>query len=95
MPDLHEVLPIANTRSSDPYQTYCRENGIVPHPAILPQRLVEFFVRMLTDIGDRVLDPFAGSNTTGFVAESLGRKWLSIEAQPGYAAASQSRFVNC
>jgi len=34
-------------------------------------KLVEFFVRFLTDANDEVLDPFAGSNTTGAVAESL------------------------
>ncbi len=92
LPELYEVLPIANTHSHDPYQLFCRENGIEPHPARMPAKLVEFFVLMLTDPGDRVLDPFAGSNTTGFVAEQLGRRWLSIEAERKYALASRARF---
>jgi len=93
IPDLLEILPVANTRSNDPYQAYCRRHGIDPHPARMPMRLVEFFVSFLTDPGDLVLDPFAGSNTTGFVAEQLGRRWLAIEAERVYAAASKSRFT--
>jgi site-specific DNA-methyltransferase (cytosine-N4-specific) len=92
LPDLHEVLPIANTRSNDPYQVYCRENGIEPHPARMPAELVRFFILFLTDEGDRVLDPFAGSNTTGYSAEFLKRKWLAIEADSKYARVSESRF---
>ena len=59
----------------------------------MPEALVDFFVRFLTDAGDIVLDPFAGSNTTGAVAESLGRNWLSIERDAEYAQASQARFA--
>ena len=92
IPSLLEVLPIANTRARDPYQTYCREHGIDPHPARMPARLVEFFVSFLTDEGDRVMDPFAGSNTTGAVAEALRRKWIAIEADRMYAEASGARF---
>jgi DNA modification methylase len=58
----------------------------------MPEALVRFFVEFLTDPGDLVLDPFAGSNTTGAVAERLGRKWVGIEADPGYAEASRVRF---
>lgn len=95
IPDLLEVLPLANTRSNDPYQVYCREHGIDSHPARMPVKLVEFFIRFLTDTGDLVLDPFAGSNTTGFVAEQLARKWLSIEVDPNYVEASHVRFRSC
>ena len=58
----------------------------------MPKSLVEFFVRFLTDEGDTVLDPFAGSNTTGAVAEDLGRRWLAVEAEWTYAAHSLGRF---
>ena len=90
--DLYDVLPVANTRSTDPYQDFCRENGLTPHPARMPQKLVEFFVKFVTDPGDTVLDPFAGSNTTGYVAETLERKWLAIEADETYASTSEARF---
>jgi site-specific DNA-methyltransferase (cytosine-N4-specific) len=92
IPELSEVLPIANTQSKDPYQAYCRKHGIQPHPARMPQRLVEFFIEFLTEPGDLVLDPFAGSNTTGFVAERLQRKWLSVEASQEYVRTSKYRF---
>ncbi len=92
LPELLEVLPIANTKTNDPYQIYCRKNGIQPHPARMPQRLVEFFVDFLTDPGDLVLDPFAGSNTTGLVAEQRRRRWIAVEANPQYARASAARF---
>ena len=43
-----------------------------PHPARFPAALPDFFIRFLTDEDDLVVDPFAGSNTTGRVAEDLG-----------------------
>jgi site-specific DNA-methyltransferase (cytosine-N4-specific) len=87
------VLTIANTASTDPYQRYCREHDLVPHPARMPKQLAEFFIKFLTDPGDLVLDPFAGSNTTGAAAEQLGRRWLSIEASEEYLEGSRGRFV--
>lgn len=93
LPDLIEVLPIANTGSNSRFQKYCREHEIHLHPARMPTRLVEFFMDFLTDPGDIVLDPFAGSNTTGVVAEYMKRKWISIEAKPEYIEASQVRFT--
>ena len=39
-----------------------------------------------------MLDPFAGSNVTGQVAETLGRKWVSIEINADYVAGSRLRF---
>lgn len=86
------LLKAANTLSSDGYRKFCLEMGAPVHPARMPATLVEFFVKFLTDEGDTVLDPFAGSNTTGAVAQSLGRRWLSIEAEWNYAAHSIGRF---
>jgi site-specific DNA-methyltransferase (cytosine-N4-specific) len=88
------VLPIANTASRNGYHQKCRERNVARHPAAMPEPLVEFFVKFLTDPGELVLDPFAGSNTTGAVAEGLGREWVGIEADPGYAAASRVRFAD-
>jgi site-specific DNA-methyltransferase (cytosine-N4-specific) len=59
----------------------------------MPDKLAEFFVSFLTDPGDLVLDPFAGTNTTGAVAHALGRRWLSFELSEQYAAGSWGRFV--
>jgi site-specific DNA-methyltransferase (cytosine-N4-specific) len=89
---LIEVLPIANTKASDPYQVYCRQNNISPHPARMQPELAEFFIRFLTDKNDLILDPFAGSNTTGSTAEKLERKWCAIELNTCYIETSEVRF---
>jgi DNA modification methylase len=86
------LLKAANTLSSDDYRKFCLERGAPIHPARMPATLVDFFVKFLTDEGDTVLDPFGGSNTTGAVAQSLGRRWLSVEADWTYAAHSIGRF---
>ncbi|HEX8692530.1 MAG TPA: site-specific DNA-methyltransferase [Longimicrobium sp.] len=91
LPD--SVLVGSNTRNNDPYQQYCKEHGLTPHPARMPSELAEFFINLCSEEGDLVLDPFAGSNTTGAVAEGLGRKWISIEANESYAASGVGRFT--
>lgn len=87
------VIIASNTSSKDSYLDYCRKNGYEIHPARMPRAIPEFFIKFLTDEGDLVLDPFAGSNTTGYVAEQLKRKWLSIEAEEKYILGSKGRFV--
>jgi site-specific DNA-methyltransferase (cytosine-N4-specific) len=86
------VLTLANTHSTTEYQEYCRSTGLTPHPARMPAGLPEFFVRFLTTPRELVLDPFAGSNTTGAAAERLKRRWVSIEAQSEYIEGSKGRF---
>jgi site-specific DNA-methyltransferase (cytosine-N4-specific) len=86
------LLTVPNTRSYDEYLFRCREAGLTPHPARFPPELPDFFIRFLTKPGQTVLDPFAGSNTTGQVAQGLGRKWLSIECDADYVAGSKLRF---
>jgi len=87
------VLTLTNTGSRDLYQTFCRKHQIAIHPARMPPGLAEFFIKFLTVSRNMVLDPFAGSNTTGSVAEQLKRRWLSIEPQQDYAAGSIGRFL--
>lgn len=86
------VLSFSNTSASDRYQDYCKEHDLEMHPARMPKGIVDFFVRFLTDPDDLVLDPFAGSNTTGAVAEELGRRWIGIEPQDQYVLGSRGRF---
>ena len=90
-PPLFEVLPIANTRANDAYQQYCKNNDIPVHPARMQGKLAEFFIRFLSEKNDLVLDPFAGSNTTGAVAERLKRKWISIELDGDYIRGAEAR----
>jgi len=86
------VIEVSNTRSTDGYIKYCKANGITLHPARMPDSIPEFFIKFLTEPGDIVLDPFAGSNVTGGVSEKLGRKWISIEKEYEYAESSIARF---
>lgn len=90
LPD--NVLSFSNASSNDFFSRALRENGIRRHPATMHPGLVAFFIRFLTSENDLVLDPFAGSNTTGFVAEKLNRRWLSTEINEEYAQQSQLRF---
>ncbi|AFY43164.1 site-specific DNA-methyltransferase [Nostoc sp. PCC 7107] len=87
------LLEIPNTESNSLYLRRCKAGGIQPHPARFPQGFAEFFIKFLTDEGDMVLDPFAGSNTTGFVAETLKRQWISLEINQDYVVGSRFRFV--
>ncbi|MEH2275344.1 MAG: site-specific DNA-methyltransferase [Nostoc sp.] len=86
------LLEIANTESNSAYLQRCKAAEIRPHPARFPQGFAEFFIKFLTDEDDMVLDPFAGSNTTGFVAETLQRRWISFEINEDYVTGSRYRF---
>lgn len=90
----YSMLKISNTKSNDPFTKACKEKGIVPHPARMPMELASFFIDFLTDEGDIVLDPFGGSNTTGFCAEQANRHWISIDADESYGEQSKLRFCN-
>ena len=58
----------------------------------MPPHIVSFFIDFLTDEGDKVLDPFAGSNTTGYVASLKKRKWVSLELRKEYIKGSLGWF---
>ncbi|HXG12199.1 MAG TPA: site-specific DNA-methyltransferase [Gemmataceae bacterium] len=87
------LLEVPNTCSSDDYLRRCRAAGLPIHPARFPLAVPEFFIRFLTEPGQLVVDPFAGSNVTGWVAEQLGRRWLSVEINADYVAGSRLRFT--
>ncbi len=91
-PRLPNAFSFSNTQSNDYFLRTCRERNIQLHPASMPEGLASFFIQFLTDPGDLVFDPFAGSNTTGYVAECLGRKWLSIDTKDEYIEQVKIRF---
>lgn len=90
----HSVLSFSNTSSNDYYLKMCREKNIKPHPARMSGGLVNFFIEFLTDEDDLILDPFSGSNTTGYCAEKLNRKWVSFEVKEDYINQAIIRFSN-
>lgn len=87
------LIAIPNTESNSFYLRYCEEKGLRPHPARYPAELPEYFVRMLTECDDLVIDPFAGSCVTGEVCERTERRWVCIELLQDYCEAAQGRFV--
>lgn len=87
------LLQIPNTDSNSHYLRACKLLGRESHPARFPAELPRFFIKFLTTPGDLVVDIFSGSNTTGYVAEELRRKWLSIEVDRSYATLSAIRFM--
>ncbi len=74
------------------YRQYCKDHNYELHPARMQMGLASFFIKFLTEPGDLVVDPFGGSNTTGYAAETLKRKWIAVEASQGYALGSKGRF---
>jgi DNA modification methylase len=64
------------------------------HPARFPLALPHFFIRLLTQPGQMVLDPFGGTGTTGVAAEALERQWIVTEIDPKYASILPDRIAS-
>lgn len=86
------LLAVANTESNSNYLRYCREQGLPPNPARYPSTIPSYFIQMLTDPGDLVLDPFAGSCVTGEAAQMLKRRWKCIEIEEQFLEGAKGRF---
>ena len=86
------LIIAANTSSSDPYLRACKKHNLQVHPARFVSAVPEFFVKFLTLPNGIVMDPFAGSNVVGSVAERLSRKWISAEIREEYVVGSAFRF---
>lgn len=82
-----------NNESNSTYMKRLAELGERAHPARFPAAIPEFFINFLTEPSDIIVDPFAGSNTTGYVAEQLGRRWLAADINHRYVEASKVRFA--
>jgi DNA modification methylase len=62
------------------------------HPAVFPVALPAFFIKLFTRPGDNVLDPFAGSGSTGLAAEQLHRNVILIDNKPEYVELTGERL---
>ena len=92
IPVADAMLKFGNNAANDEYAKRSKDLGLKMHPARFPSALPEFFIKLLTEEGDIVVDPFAGSNTTEVVAEGLKRRWIAMEQRPEYLVASRVRF---
>ena len=62
------------------------------HPTQKPEKLIAKLILASSNEKDLVLDPFAGSGTTGVVAKKLGRNFINVEQNPLYCAWGQHRL---
>ncbi len=76
--DPGSVIVVSNTASNGQLQRLCKDLNI-KHPARYPEKLAEFFILSGTNEGDIVLDPFAGSGTTGVAAVKHHRNYICID----------------
>jgi len=70
-----------------------KSKDINKHPAPFPVELAQDHIISWSNKGDLVLDPFAGSGTTLYAAQSLGRSWIGIEINEDYCKLIQSRLL--
>lgn len=71
-------------------QKFNRERGL--HPTQKPVKLFEYLVETYSQLGDTVLDPFAGSGTTLVAASNLGRKVIGFEMEESYCEVIAQRL---
>ena len=62
------------------------------HPTVKPVALMRWLIRLTTQPGDIVLDPFTGSGTTGVAALAEGRRFIGVERDPAFAAIARARM---
>lgn len=80
--------------ANSPYSLYCKKHGLPRHPAMFNPDLPEFFIKYLTEPGDVVLDPYAGSGSTGKAAEDNGRHWVMFEQVREFVQGQVGCFQN-
>lgn len=70
-----------------------KEKRYGKHPTQKPEKLIEFFVKTLSNKNDLVLDPFMGSGTTGVVSVKNDRRFIGIEINENYYEISKKRIM--
>lgn len=76
----------------DVIETPILQQKFLKHPAIYPERIVEECLKLTTEKGDVVLDPFLGSGTTAVVAKMMRRNFIGIEINKDYVVQSNKRI---
>jgi site-specific DNA-methyltransferase (adenine-specific) len=93
-PSTGAAAPATSRRSSNP--NACGDCGaeyrVESHPTTKPVDLMRWLIRLITPRDGLILDPFAGSGTTGQAAEVEGRRCVLVERDPGYTRLIQARI---
>jgi len=89
-PETHaeEVGELTKSVWSFPAESPTRVGHPTPFPEELPYRLIKLY----SQPGDLVLDPFVGSGTTCLAAKKLGRRWFGIDSNPDYVLLAHERI---
>jgi site-specific DNA-methyltransferase (adenine-specific) len=66
--------------------------GPCPHPTAKPLPLMRELVELVSKPGDLIVDPYAGSGTTGVACKTLGRRFIGWELDSGYAEVARRRL---
>ncbi|MEM0043919.1 MAG: DNA methyltransferase [Sulfolobales archaeon] len=87
------ALNVWRVRSAVGRERLRDEKGRRLHPTQKPEEILERVIRISTREGDLILDPMAGTGTTGVVAKRLGRRFILIEINRIYAEAAAERII--
>ena len=63
------------------------------HPTVKPVELMKYLIRLVTPAEAHIIDPFAGSGTTGMACRELNRRFTGIELDPNYCAIAEQRIA--
>jgi len=93
---LHNLTPARGVRTNAPRgseteKTVPRRNN---HPTVKPVALMSWLVRLVCPAGGLVLDPFAGSGSTGVACRMEGRRFIGVEQEEEYADLARRRIAS-
>ena len=79
------------------YEQWCKKKNKTKatgnnHPTVKPVELMKYLVRLVTAAGSHILDPFAGSGSTGMACRELGRQFTGIDLDAGYCDIARRRI---
>ncbi|MBP7118586.1 site-specific DNA-methyltransferase [Candidatus Woesebacteria bacterium] len=86
------VLGVENVTSSTQLKINVKEGSNI-HSTVKPIALMEYLIKMVTPKGGIVLDPFAGSGTTGVACKNLNRNYILIEKEQEYIEIIKKRLI--
>ncbi len=86
------VLEFSNADTKKVWRQALEKAGLPRHDAPMPLGLAEFFVKLTTEVGDLIYDPFGGSCTTGLAAENTGRRWMASDRSLAHILGAALRF---